>query len=536
MDKHLNSLEPPAELAKKFLSLYECLTNPAHTETLIQTIGDWLSEEDDPLYIKSLEQHAETVLNLTVDLLREKKSEHPDKEPTCTLRTTPDGISPEDVEQALGVTIVAHDTLAFTQWLNSSESSKLLRVVDDVGRGRLCLARKTVHFKAETVLDFWMNNSVLVETVETMLIRDLNISPSEILVLKEIAFGLRRSEIAKNLGKSVETIRSQIKSIANKIGVSGQIEIAAELRNLEIMGTAAPHTRTNKRLDLQYLALPDGRRLEYLEYGPSDGQPIVFFHCFLHGKHLPRTIEKPLAEANFRIISVSRAGFGGSTPRRAAGANILADITKDYKCMFQHLGLGRCHLLAHATGFATAFHFATKYPELTRKVLGLDPVPPINRFSDMTKLVGLFRAAALTMTRAPITFSLMTRFAMRRLDTFDDADKTYRRHILYPSIDLERLESSEGIDAGTRNVLDLKVNSLSQCSVEAQIFRSDWSAIGPQSNRRPEVILLHTKNNPFVSSKGTREFARSLDCQLVDLGETFPFLETHMKAILGKLK
>ncbi|MFQ5439445.1 MAG: hypothetical protein ACE5DK_11525, partial [Paracoccaceae bacterium] len=157
------------------------------------------------------------------------------------------------------------------------------------------------------------------------------------------------------------------------------------------------------------------------------------------------------------------------------------------------------------------------------------------RFSDMKKLLGLFRAAALTMSKAPSTFLLMNRFAMRRLNSFDDTEKTFRRHILYPSVELERLETSEGIAAGTRNVQDMKANQLLQCVDEARAFRADWSKIGPDSNRRPELVLFHTKDNPFVSATGSRDFARALDCDLVELGETFPFLEPHLKSILSKL-
>ncbi len=534
---HLTSLEMPAELATKFLSLYECLSNPEHTELLIQTIGDWLEEEDNALYIRSLERHAETVRNLVIDVLNEAQNqEYSTRKPTYqTTKHKVTGLELVDVEAQLGVSFVADDVPIYGSWINGQEQSKIFQVVDEKGQGHLCLAAKTKISDSETALKFWLNDPAIAEAAEELLVRDLSISHSECLVLREIALGLRRSEIAEKLGKSNETIRSQIKSIANKMGVSGQIEIAAELRNLETVGIPSVSAAAAKSAIENHIVLPDGRTLEYLEYGPKNGRPILFFHCFLSGKHLPASIDEALAETNFRIISVSRAGYGGSSMHTPLAASVLEANSDDFRAVIATLGLGPCYILANATGFATAFYFAAKYPELTRKILGLDPVPPISRLSDMGKLVGLFKASALTMTKAPATFSLMTKFAMRRLDTFDDATKTYRRHILYPTVKLEKLESPEGIDAGTRNVQDLRVNHLKQWMAEAQAFRSDWSALGPESNRRPEVILFHTKDNPFVTSKGTRELAKLLECEIIQLGDTFPFLEPHLKTMLKRI-
>jgi len=532
----LNALAPSAELAAKFLSLYECLTDPRHTELLIQTIGDWLGEEDQPLHIESLEQHSASVAKLAVGLLgKDSGQSQSTQRPACVLGVPQGGASAEIIEQALGVSIVAPDIATFRNWVTGPEHEKIFRVVDDDGQGHLCLARKTLDPDNEAVLQFWLNDPEIAEIAETLLVRDLDISHSEILVLREIAIGSRRSDIATRLGKSDETIRSQIKSIANKMGVSGQIEIAAELRNLEIHSIARVSPTAKSAPDTRQLVLADGRTLDYREYGPPGGQPILYFHCFLHGKHLPTTIEKPLAQSNCRIVSVSRAGFGGSSAHVPDGKDILAASSRDYLALIRHLGLGRCTLLAHATGFASAFHFAANYPELTRKVLGLDAVPPITRAVELRQLKGLFKASARTMTLAPATFSLMTGFAMRRLKTFDDSAKTFRRHILYPSVELENLETPAGIEAGTRNVRDMRVNGLTQCIAEARAYRSDWTAIGPDSNRWPEVILFHTRSNPFVSASGTRNFADALNCECVELGETFPFLEPHLGTMLKRL-
>lgn len=534
-----DSVEPttalPGNLAAKFLSLYECLTYPEHTELLIQTLGDWLAEEDAPLTIVTLERHSETVLALAADLLAQRKSEpEPDAEAVfdCALPAAAH-LGVEGIEDALGVDIPADDFAALRHWMNEPEEVRLFRAIGKDGRGRLAIARKTV--TGDGRLSIWLSDPTLARTSESLLERDLGMSGSEILVLREIAAGRRRSEIARLLGKSEETIKTQIRSIANKMGVSGQMEIAAELRGIERVLPARPNAPLQPTAGNGQMRLPDGRILEYLEFGPPDGVPILFVHCFLHGKNLPRTIEPALAASGHRIVSMSRAGYGNSTLRTGGHGTLLQDSARDYVQLATHLNLGRCHLLAHATGFATAFCFANLYPELTRRLIGLDAVPPVNRTSDSRALQGLFRAAAVTMLKAPSTFALMTRFAMHRLATFNDADKTLRRHILYPSVELESIETPEGITAGTANVREMMVNDLKECIQEAQVFRQDWSALGSAANTRPETHLFHTAGNPFVSLEGSLALARSLECNLTELGETFPFLAPHLPVILARL-
>ncbi|MBV9270336.1 MAG: response regulator transcription factor [Candidatus Eremiobacteraeota bacterium] len=59
---------------------------------------------------------------------------------------------------------------------------------------------------------------------------DVPLSPAEISVLRGLDAGRRPKALAEMSGKSVETIRSQIKSAIRKLGVSGQTEAVAAAR------------------------------------------------------------------------------------------------------------------------------------------------------------------------------------------------------------------------------------------------------------------------------------------------------------------
>lgn len=63
------------------------------------------------------------------------------------------------------------------------------------------------------------------------------------------------------------------------------------------------------------ITLHDGRTLAYMDRGPRDGTPILYFHGF-QGSRLERVprLDEILARLNIRLISPDRPGIGLSTP------------------------------------------------------------------------------------------------------------------------------------------------------------------------------------------------------------------------------
>jgi DNA-binding CsgD family transcriptional regulator len=77
---------------------------------------------------------------------------------------------------------------------------------------------------------------ILVETATAarprQLLQDLGLTGAEADIARLLADGMTLREIAIRRGVSFETVRSQIKSIRGKLGVSRQVEIVSRLRNL----------------------------------------------------------------------------------------------------------------------------------------------------------------------------------------------------------------------------------------------------------------------------------------------------------------
>ncbi|MBE0680740.1 MAG: alpha/beta hydrolase [Anaerolineales bacterium] len=102
------------------------------------------------------------------------------------------------------------------------------------------------------------------------------------------------------------------------------------------------------KLDQQF-QLPDGRRLGYDEYGPSDGKPLFYFHGSPSSR-VESTLyinEELLLPLNVRLIAVDRPGMGLSdfqTNRR------ILDWSQDVIALANHLNMERFSILAYSLG------------------------------------------------------------------------------------------------------------------------------------------------------------------------------------------
>ena len=90
---------------------------------------------------------------------------------------------------------------------------------------------------------------------------------------------------------------------------------------------------------LRQVELLDGRKLEVYASGPSDGLTF-FFHHGTPGHALPlRVIERAVHARGLQLVTISRPGYGASTPR--PGRRVV-DVAEDTEAILTHLGIRRC--------------------------------------------------------------------------------------------------------------------------------------------------------------------------------------------------
>lgn len=122
------------------------------------------------------------------------------------------------------------------------------------------------------------------------------------------------------------------------------------------------------------LTLPDGRLLDY-DAGVGDPTlPVVVAHHGTPGAGTRnRHLDAAAASAGLRVVTFSRAGYGGST--RLAGRTV-ADVAADVTALLDHLGLERCATYGVSGGGPHALATAALLPERVAGVVCVAGVGP----------------------------------------------------------------------------------------------------------------------------------------------------------------
>jgi len=132
--------------------------------------------------------------------------------------------------------------------------------------------------------------------------------------------------------------------------------------------------QTAPRID-DGIALPDGRRLAYAEFGDPQGRPVLFFHATPGYRRNSWATDAQLRSAGVRLIAPDRPGVGRSTPQPRRR---LLDWPDDVRQLADALGLERFGVVGFSNGGP---HAAACVYKLGQRISGtalVAPLPPLD--------------------------------------------------------------------------------------------------------------------------------------------------------------
>ena len=119
----------------------------------------------------------------------------------------------------------------------------------------------------------------------------------------------------------------------------------------------------------------DRLRMHWLEYGPSDGEPVVLIHGNLStGRFFEHLLT--LAPSRYRFVIPDMRGFGRTERKPLDATRGLRDWSDDTHALVTALGIGTpVHLLGWSTGGAAISHYALDHGGVA-SLTYVDPVSP----------------------------------------------------------------------------------------------------------------------------------------------------------------
>jgi pimeloyl-ACP methyl ester carboxylesterase len=120
------------------------------------------------------------------------------------------------------------------------------------------------------------------------------------------------------------------------------------------------------------ITLTDGRSLDITDAG-GDG-PVLLFHHGTPGSGSPmRALSRAAEQHGLRMVTYSRAGYGGSTRRPGRS---VADVVPDVVAVLDHLGVDRCVSAGWSGGGPHVLALGALAPDRVAGVLSIAGVAP----------------------------------------------------------------------------------------------------------------------------------------------------------------
>lgn len=349
------------------------------------------------------------------------------------------------------------------------------------------------------------------DRIDGLLLDSFRLTPSEIRVVQGLAGGLSLGDLSKSTGRSLNTFRSQLKSIFRKTGTNTQADLVRLVSTLSgatgnlvaAAGGAAVELQTGT---LVRISLPDGRHMPVHLLGPDDGVPVVFLHGMLDGIAITGKIYHLLEEFGIRLIAPERPNFGQADPdlRKKTAPE---DFARDVGVMIRELRLEQCLMMGHMAGAVYAFSAAAAGMPSVRGVISVSggvPITSVGQFSLMTRRQ---RTVAYTARFAPRLLPTVLRAGISQIDS---ADPEAFMKALYPKGCADRDVVDDPQIAAA--ILDGYRFAVAQghraFEIDSYHVTRDWSLLVRKSVC--PVLILHGADDPVVNITTVRDFSRTL--------------------------
>lgn len=337
------------------------------------------------------------------------------------------------------------------------------------------------------------------------------LTAAEVEIVRGITLGLPLKDIAEQRGRSIETVRTQARSILAKTETHSQSELVRVVLGLmdvalipgggaepiACAGTLAP-------VAFRHMRGPGGRRLDYIEFGDARGRPVLFMHMDYGLIRWPAEAEREARRRGLRVIVPVRAGYGRSTLHEK-GTDHIQGCAEDYAAVMDHLGVARAAVICLGADLRFALALQVARPDLVSGILGCAAQLPLRSAAQYDRMDKWQRFILANARYAPkvLPFLVQAGFSLaRKLGK----EKFFAQVNGGSAADMATFADPavrEAVMAGSEVCLGEKLSAHEAFTRECISSERDWSAL-IQAAPGP-VLLLQGDQDPQTPVQTIRE-------------------------------
>jgi pimeloyl-ACP methyl ester carboxylesterase len=324
--------------------------------------------------------------------------------------------------------------------------------------------------------------------------------------------GVPLREIAAIRARSYATIRNQFQSILDKTGCDSQTALfRLSFSFLQLAQQTGLNVNPALQTDGREMLLPrpKGRVVALRLNGDEMGQPLLNFGS-LFGHGVTPQIDDKLRDRGILLISVSRPGFGATSPPHQT-QDLYDCLAGDVRATLDSLEIDACPAIARASAARPFYNLIARLPDRISKAVLINGMIPRNYIANKSVASqwtqALMKASIMSFPIAKLILATGSSL-LKRSEGATFLTKMYQDS----AEDRAALRAPEVVLSIRRGVERSARQGLMASAEDIVGAFQDWS--DDLQHVTSQVTVYHGRDDPNVPIAGVREFVRDNPKQL----------------------
>ncbi|MEO1642782.1 MAG: alpha/beta hydrolase [Pseudomonadota bacterium] len=253
------------------------------------------------------------------------------------------------------------------------------------------------------------------------------LSKTELIIMRAVVDAVPISDLASSRGRSVGTVRQQLKRLLAKLNVRSQAELVSFYSgftkfSLESVLEEGAYQENEIGRSQHVLPRPNGRIIDYECVGPEGGKPVVFLPGLLGGNTVTPKMNDELHAKNIRLIMPWRPGMSQSGLDGPPDFDSFKRHSADIEALMDRHEIECCPIIGHITGSIFAFAAAHYLPERVQKLVIVNGVFPTARGAHTKALDRSERMRLMVIRNAPSVGRMIVHAMLSKVDAGYDEE------------------------------------------------------------------------------------------------------------------
>lgn len=344
-----------------------------------------------------------------------------------------------------------------------------------------------------TAIDFGWNPAAGVSASYSF-----GLTTAELDILRGIVEGKDFAALAAERKRSLQTVRTQAKSLLRKTGARSQAGLIRLFAGITL--SQKPSEQMSSQVGIQdqndtvqFIGLADGRRLQVDTFGPESGQPIILLHGLFSGTNLTAQTLAFLHTHNLRILAPWRPGYAGSNALKKVPIASPDTHAADLVSILDHFELPTAIVAGRFTGAIYAAAAAQRHPERFSCCVLISPTPPIRHHNQLSEMNGWQKLFAYAICYFPAAIPVLVR-GMHQFLFRKETRKFMEGFYVKPDADRVLRTNPEIIGIIETGVAETFRQGTGAHEADLMLTGSDWSRF--LEDIKTNVLVLHGEDNP----------------------------------------